>query len=78
MSKYSPEFKLQIIQEYLKLGGLKRIANRYEINTSDIRKWTLAYQAHGLPSLQKKVPSTSTRVQTASLAIHGNAPAYYS
>ena len=55
MSKHSTQFKLKVVKEYLKLGGLRRIANLYEINTSDIRKWTLAYQAHGLPSLQKKV-----------------------
>ena len=55
MSKYSSQFKFKVVQEYLKLGGLKRLAQQYLINTSDIRNWTLAYQANGLPSLQKRV-----------------------
>jgi transposase-like protein len=54
MSKYSSQFKLRVVQEYLKLGGLKRLAKLYSINTSDIRNWTLAYQSHGLPGLQKR------------------------
>jgi len=48
MSKYSTQFKLKVVKEYLKFGGLRRIANLHEINTSDIRNWTLAYQTHGL------------------------------
>jgi len=55
MSKYSTQFKLKVVKEYLKFGGLRRIANLHEINTSDIRNWTLAYQTHGLPSLKKRV-----------------------
>ena len=54
MSKYSVQFKLKIVKEYLKLGGLRRMAHLYEISTSDIRNWTLAYQTHGLSSLQKR------------------------
>ncbi|WP_255561327.1 IS3 family transposase, partial [Polynucleobacter sp. Fuers-14] len=54
MSKYSTQFKLKVVKEYLKFGGLRRIANLHEINTSDIRNWTLAYQTHGLPSLKKR------------------------
>ena len=55
MSKYSPQFKLKVVKAYLKSGGQKRLAHLYEINTSDIRKWTLSYQAHGISSLQKKI-----------------------
>ena len=54
MSKHSTQFKLRVVQEYLKFGGLRRMAALYEINTSDIRNWTLAYQTHGLSSLQKR------------------------
>ena len=54
MSKYSSQFKLKVIQEYLQRGGLKRLAKQYSINTSDIRNWALAYQAQGLPGLQKR------------------------
>ncbi len=55
MSKHSTQFKLKVVQEYLKLGGLKRLSHLYSIDTSDIRNWTLAYQAHGLSGLQKRV-----------------------
>ena len=47
MSKYSKQFKLKVVQEYLKSGGLRRAANLFEVATSDIRKWALAYQARG-------------------------------
>jgi transposase len=54
MTKYNTQFKLKVVKEYLKFGGLKRIAHLFEINTSDIRKWTLAYQTHGISSLKKR------------------------
>ena len=54
MSKYSTQFKLKVVKEYLKAGGLKRLAHLHAVNTADIRKWTLAYQAHGLPGIQKR------------------------
>lgn len=51
MSKYSTDFKLQVVNEYLKLGGQKRVAYLFNICQSDVRKWSLAYQAHGLSGL---------------------------
>ena len=54
MSKYSTEFKLQVVQEYLKSGGKKRVAHLYGVHPSDVHKWTLAYRTHGLSSLQKR------------------------
>jgi transposase len=54
MSKYSSQFKFNVVQDYLKLGGLKKLAKQYSINTSDIRNWTLTFQANGLPGLQKR------------------------
>lgn len=47
MSKYTQQFKLEVVQEFLKSGGLKKVAHIYQINHSDVRKWVLAYQAHG-------------------------------
>ena len=47
MSKYSQQFKLKVVQEYLKSGGQKRVSHLFEISHSDVRKWALAYQAHG-------------------------------
>jgi transposase len=59
MSKYSTEFKLQVVNEYLKSGGQKRVAHLFEIGHSDVRKWSLAYQAHGLVGLNPG-PQTHT------------------
>lgn len=56
MTKYNTQFKLKVVKEYLKFGGLKRIAHLFEINTSDIGKWTLAYQTHGVSSLKNRAP----------------------
>jgi transposase len=54
MSKYSKQFKLKVVKEFLKYGGLKRVAHLFDISHSDVRKWTLAYQAHGHSGLSLK------------------------
>ena len=66
MSKYSKQFKLKVVKEYLKSGGLKRVGHLFEISHSDVRKWTLAYQAHGHsglnPSHQRHSPQFKVQV----------------
>ena len=54
MSKYHTQFKLSVVQEYLSHGGKKRISIRHGINPSDVVKWALAYQTHGLASLEQR------------------------
>jgi transposase len=54
MSKYSKQFKLKVVKEFLKFGGLKRVAHLFEISHADVRKWALAYQAHGHSGLSPK------------------------
>lgn len=54
MSKYDTQFKLAVVQEYLRAGGKKRIANRVGINPSDVVKWASAYQRHGVSSLEQR------------------------
>jgi len=54
MSKYSSQFKLKVVKDYLNLGGKRRVATLYGIHPADVLKWVLAYRAHGLPSLQKR------------------------
>jgi transposase len=54
MSKHSTQFKLKVVQDYLKGGGYVRVANLYGINTTDARKWVIAYQHHGLSSLDQR------------------------
>ena len=66
MSKYSKQFKLKVVQEFLKSGGLKRVGHLFEISHSDVRKWTLAYQAHGHsglnPNFQHHSPQFKVQV----------------
>lgn len=54
MSKYSTQFKLKVVTDYLKSGGYLRVANSYGLNTTDVRKWVLIHQLHGISSLQKR------------------------
>ena len=66
MSKYSKQFKLKVVKEFLKSGGLRRVGHLFKISHSDVRKWTLAYQAHGhsglTPSLQRYSPDFKVQV----------------
>jgi transposase len=66
MSKYNKQFKLKVVKEFLKFGGLKRVGHLFEISHSDVRKWALAYQAHGHsglnPSYQRHSPQFKVQV----------------
>jgi len=66
MSKYSKQFKLKAVQEFLKSGGLKRVAHLFEISHAQVRNWVLAYQAHGprglTPSYQRQSPQFKLQV----------------
>lgn len=56
MSKYSDEFKLQIVKEYLKGPlGFQLLAKKYAIpSESPIVRWVAAYKAFGKDGLQRK------------------------
>lgn len=66
MSKHNKQFKLKVVQEFLKSGGLKRVAHLFGISHSDVRKWTLAYRSHGhsglTPSDQRYSPQFKLQV----------------
>lgn len=50
MTKYSEQFKLEVVQNYLDGGsvGLRTVAQRYGIPSHfTVRKWVLAFQLHG-------------------------------
>lgn len=49
MSKYSEEYKLQIVHEYLAEtnGGTKAIGKKYGIAHSQIRQWVAQYKQNG-------------------------------
>ena len=56
MAKYSDEFKLQVVKEYLtgKIG-LKRLAKKYSIpSNTAIRTWVAAYKAYGNNGIKRK------------------------
>ena len=54
MSKYSTQFKLKVVKEFLKSGGLKRVAHLFKISHSQVRNWVLAYRLHGNAGLNPK------------------------
>lgn len=56
MAKYSGEFKLQLVEEYVEgTLGYKLLARKYGLlDPTSIRRWVRAYQAFGQKGLQKK------------------------
>jgi len=54
MSKYSKEFKLEVIKHYLSgKGGFKTVGDHYGVKHTYVQKWVHAYKAHGQKSLTK-------------------------
>lgn len=50
MTKYTEQFKLEVVQDYLSSGSasLRAIAQRYGIPSHFmVKKWVLAYEVHG-------------------------------
>lgn len=57
MTKYSEQFKLDVVQDYLAAGsdGLRIVAQRHGVPSHfTVRKWVLAYELHGDAGLGKK------------------------
>jgi transposase len=58
MTKYTEQFKLKVVRDYLAVGsdGLRTVAQRHGIPSHfTVRKWVLAYQLHGDAGLSKKL-----------------------
>ena len=54
MSKYSKDFKLEVINHYLSgKEGFTATAKRYGVKFTYVRKWVHAFKAHGQKSLTK-------------------------
>ena len=54
MSKYSEEFKLKVVQYYLKNGGYETTAKNFQIPAFDtVRKWVKRFEQNGLQGLTK-------------------------
>jgi transposase len=56
MAKYSFEFKMKVVQEYLAgEGGTSFLSKKYDIpSTRDLRKWIAAYNEFGADGLIRK------------------------
>lgn len=57
MTKYSEQFKLAVVQEYLADGsaGYRGVAKRHGLSThAMLERWVMAYRAHGNAGLSKK------------------------
>lgn len=56
MAKYSEDFKLQLVKEYVEgTLGYKLVARKYGLpDPTPIRHWIRAYQAFGIEGLRKK------------------------
>jgi transposase len=57
MTKYSEQFKLEVVQDYLGAGseGLRAVAQRHGIPSHfTVRKWVAVYQLHGNAGLGRK------------------------
>mgnify|MGYP000958124607 FL=1 len=54
MAKYSTEYKLKIVREYLAgQGGYRALSKRHEITESQIEHWVKAYRAFGEDGLKR-------------------------
>lgn len=55
MSKYSEQFKLAIVQQYLSgTAGFVQVAREHNLPHSTVRLWVNLYQVHGADGLVKK------------------------
>jgi transposase len=62
MAKYDEQFRLRIVQEYLKGSASTRtLAARHGLGRSVIRRWVASYQEHGLAGLRRKVTNYDAR-----------------
>jgi transposase len=53
MSKYSVQFKITAVEAYIHgADGFRKVAKRYSIDFSLLRRWVAAFQAHGSAGLR--------------------------
>ena len=59
-SKWSPEFRATVSQEYLDgLGSAQSLAKKYHVGRTTIHKWVTAYRIHGIGAFSTKVGNAS-------------------
>jgi transposase-like protein len=55
MSKYTKDFKLEVVRHYLSgFESLATTANRFEIDHATVAKWVSRFNHHGISSLDKR------------------------
>lgn len=68
MSKYSKAFKLKVIEHYLSgRDGYRSTSSLYGVNYAYIRKWVLAFKAHGQDSLNQRYKNYTSATKLAIL-----------
>ena len=61
MSKYSYEFKLQVVKAYLKSHrGIRINALQYQVPEKSLRGWVARFEAHGPEALKKSFTHRTT------------------
>lgn len=65
MAKYSEEFKILVVNEYMKGPlGYKLLAKKHDIpNHSQIKRWVRAFKEFGEVGLRRKVTKQAYSVQ---------------
>ena len=55
MSKYTKEFKLEVVQDYESFNvGYTALSKKYDVRRSLLRKWIYGYQCHGSDYFEKR------------------------
>lgn len=55
MAKYSEQFKLAVVEQYIAgIGGHRQLAHKHSVPYSTVKKWVDLYKAHGTEGLAKK------------------------
>lgn len=57
MPKYTKEFKIKLVLEYLsgQFGGREMVAKKYDIPDGTLKNWIHKYNSGGFDNLSKKI-----------------------
>ena len=60
MPKYTKEFKIKLVLEYLsgEIGGARKVADKYNIPKSTLELWINQYKSGGFDNLSKKLKNS--------------------
>ena len=76
-SKYSPEFRAKVSQEYLDgIGSIQFLADKYSIGYSTLKGWINEYQIHGIaafshPSNRNRTYSKEFKLRCVEAVLNG-------